>query len=56
MKWLRTHPFETHTIAFAMMMVPPLLVYLATNNGAYGMGGALLGIIVLGNIMELVVG
>jgi hypothetical protein len=56
MEWLRTHPFETHAIAFAMMIVPPLLVYLAMNNGADGLAGGLLGIIVLGNLLELVVG
>jgi len=56
MKWLRSHPFETHTIAFTMMMAPPVLIFLATNNGAYCLAGGLLGIIVLGNLLELVIG
>ncbi len=56
MKWLRKHPFETHSIAFIMMMAPPLLIYLAINKEAYLLAGALLGVIILGNLLELAVG
>jgi len=56
MKWLRAHSFETHMIAFTMMMAPPMLIFLATNNGAYGLASSLLGIIVLGNLLELAIG
>jgi len=56
MKWLRAYPFETHTTAFIMMMAPPILIFLATNNKNYGLAGGLLGIMVLGNLLELAIG
>lgn len=56
MKWLRTHPFERHTVAFVLMMAPPSLIYLAANRENYLMAGGLLGIILLGNLLELSVG
>lgn len=51
--WLGKHPFEVHVIAFALMILPPIPIYLAAQRGATGWIVALLGFVILGNLLEL---
>ncbi|MEW5870569.1 MAG: hypothetical protein AB1894_14945 [Chloroflexota bacterium] len=53
--WLGKHPFEVHLIAFTLMILPPIPIYLAAQRGATGWIIALLGLVVLGNLLELLV-
>jgi hypothetical protein len=32
--WMRKHKFEAHSIAFLLMTIPPILLYLVAQSGA----------------------
>jgi formate/nitrite transporter FocA (FNT family) len=51
--WMRKHKFEAHSIAFLLMILPPILLYLAAQDGAVTWIIVLLIPVVLGNILEL---
>jgi hypothetical protein len=51
--WLRKHKFETHSLAFLLMILPPVPLYLAAQNGARAGIILLLIPVVLGNLLEL---
>jgi formate/nitrite transporter FocA (FNT family) len=51
--WMRKHKFEAHSIAFLLMILPPILLYLAAQDGAVTWIIVLLVPVVLGNILEL---
>jgi hypothetical protein len=55
MNWLRAHQFKVHTIAFLMMVLPPVPLYYAAINGNALAMYLLLGIVILGNILVLFV-
>jgi hypothetical protein len=52
-KWLQEHTFEANLLALLLMAVPPVLLYFAARQGALGWIYALLGLVVLGNILVL---
>jgi hypothetical protein len=52
-KWLRDHVFETHLIALLLMALPPAAMVFAARSGATGLVWALLGLVVLGNLLVL---
>ena len=51
--WLRGHKFEAHLIAFLLMVLPPIPLYLAARSGAETWIYILLAPVVLGNLLEL---
>jgi hypothetical protein len=51
--WMRKHKFEAHSIAFLLMILPPIPLYLAARNGATTWIIILLVPVVLGNLLEL---
>ena len=51
--WLRKHKFEAHSIAFLLMILPPIPLYLAAQKGAQSWIILLLIPVVLGNVLEL---
>ena len=55
LKWLQEHSFEANLLALLLMAVPPILLYFVARQGALGWIYALLGLVVLGNILVLFV-
>ena len=51
--WLKTHAFAAHSLAFGLMAVPSILLFLAARQGAAGWTYGLLGLVILGNLLEL---
>lgn len=49
--WLGQHKFEAHLVAFVVMVLAPVALYLATFNGAEGAIWALLGLVALANLL-----
>ena len=49
--WLDRHKFAAHLAAFIVMVVAPVAMYLAARNGAEGAIWALLGLVVLANLL-----
>jgi len=50
-RWLRSHTFEAYLIALALMALPPVAMYYAARGGNSGLVLALLGLVVLGNLL-----
>jgi hypothetical protein len=55
LEWLRTHPFEAHGTAFLLMILPPIGLYWAVQNGAMIWVYLLLVPIILANLIELAI-
>ena len=55
LEWLRTHPFEAHSIVFLLMIIPPIGLYWAVQNGAMTWVYVLLLPIILANLIELTI-
>ena len=53
--YLRNHKFESYTIAFSLMIIPPLPMYFAAQNGNIGLFYILLSAFILGNLLVLIV-
>jgi hypothetical protein len=53
MKWLQTHKFQAHTLAFLLIALPPIPMYLAVQGGATGWIWPLLALVISGNLLEL---
>jgi hypothetical protein len=51
LKKLSDHNFQVHTLAFALMTVPPVFMYLAAVRGASGWIWILVGLVASGNIL-----
>jgi len=51
--WIRKHEFAISTLAFLLMIAPPLPMYLAIQAGNEGLAYALLALIILGNLLVL---
>ena len=49
------HKFQAHLLAFLLMVLPPMGMYLAARNGAVGWIWVLLAIVVLGNLLAIAV-
>ena len=53
--FLRNNKFETYSIAFLLMMIPPIPMYFAAQSGNEPLIGFLLGVFILGNLLVLIV-
>ena len=53
-KWLTKNKFEIHLLAFLLMMLPPIPLYYAAENSDTGLIWALLGFVILGNLLALI--
>jgi hypothetical protein len=53
--YLRNHKFEAYSIAFGLMIIPPLPMYFAAQNGIIGLFYILLIAFILGNLLVLIV-
>lgn len=53
-EYLRTHKFESYAIAFLLMVVPPLPMFYAAQQGSGPLVIVMLGFVVLGNLLVLV--
>ena len=54
-EWLRTNKYESYLLAFALMVLPPIPMYIAAQQGASGWIWSLIGLIIIGNLIALVV-
>ncbi len=52
---LRENKFKLHVTALLMMLIPPIPMYLAAQNGAAAWIWFLLGVVVLGNLIVIIV-
>ena len=53
LNWIKAHKFETHVIAFLLMVLPPVPLYLAAQRGANGWIWFWLGLVIGGNLLAL---
>lgn len=53
--WLRRHVYPVHWIAFLLMILPPIPMYLAARRGSWGWVVICLSMVVLGNILAMLV-
>ena len=53
LNWLHTHRYAAHLVAFILMVLPPLPMYYFAQRDATGWVWALLGIVILGNLVAL---
>jgi hypothetical protein len=51
--WIKQHKFELALLAFGLIVLPSMALYLAAQNGATGWIWALLGLVVAGNLVSL---
>lgn len=52
---LKENKFKLHLAALLMMLVPPIPMYWAAQNGASSLIWLLLGIIIFGNLIVIIV-
>lgn len=52
---LSENKFKLHLTALLMMLIPPIPMFWAAQNGAFGLIWLLLGIIILGNLIVIIV-
>lgn len=52
---LKENKFKLHLTALMMMLIPPIPMYWAAQNGANGLIWLLLGFVVLGNLIVIFV-
>jgi uncharacterized membrane protein len=51
--WLNTHKFQVHALAFGLMMVMPVLMFIAAQGEAVVWIWVLLSLFVVGNLLAL---
>ena len=51
--WLFAHRYTAHLVAFLLMVLPPLPMYYFAQRGVTAWVWALLGVVILGNLMAL---
>jgi hypothetical protein len=54
LQWFKDHKFEAHLLAFLLMTIPSVFLYIAAQGGATGWIWVLLIPVVIGNIFVLV--
>jgi hypothetical protein len=54
-KRLQKHAFQIHLAAFILMVLPPVGLYFAVLAGSTTLIWALLGLVILGNVLVLLV-
>lgn len=52
---LRKRKFELHLTALLLMLLPPIPMYFAAQNGAMTLIWILSGIVILGNLLAIVI-
>ena len=52
---LRKHKFELHLTALLLMLLPPVPMYFAAQNGATTLLWILIGIVLIGNLIAVIV-
>lgn len=52
---LQKHKFELHLTALLLMLLPPVPMYFAAQNGATTLLWFLIGIVVIGNLIAVIV-
>jgi len=52
-KWLNNHKFAVHLAAFILMILPPIALYFAAQQGATVWVWALLAVVCLGNLLAI---
>ena len=52
---LKENKFKLHLTALLMMLIPPIAMYWAAQNGANGLIWFLLAIVILGNLIVIIV-
>jgi hypothetical protein len=52
---LRENKFKLHLTALMMMLIPPIPMFWAAQNGASGLIWWLVGIVILGNLIVIIV-
>ena len=52
---LRENKFKLHVTALLMMLIQPIPMYLAAQNGAAAWIWLLIGVVVLGNLIVIIV-
>jgi uncharacterized membrane protein len=52
-KWLNTHKFQVHTLAFGLMIVTPVLMFLAAQGQAAAWIWVYLAFFAVGNLLAL---
>ncbi len=53
--WLQKHTFEAHAIALGMMALAAAALYLAAQSGSRAWISILMGLFILGNLLELAI-
>jgi len=53
--FLKEHKFQTHLIAFTLMVLASIGLYFAANAGVTGLIWALLGVFALANLLAILV-
>lgn len=53
--WLNRHKFQAYLLAFVLMVLPPVPLYLAARQGAFAWIWLLIGLVVVGNVLAIVV-
>jgi len=51
--WLHQRRFQAHLLAFALMILPPLPLYFAAQQGANLWIWLLIGLVVIGNLLAI---
>jgi hypothetical protein len=52
---LREHKFKLHLTALLLMLIPPIPMYFAAQNGATVLIWFLIGIVIIGNLLVIIV-
>jgi hypothetical protein len=53
--WLHKHTYPVHVSAFALMVISSFCLYLAARGASGGWMWVLLGLFILGNLLELAI-
>jgi hypothetical protein len=52
---LRKRKFELHLTTLLLMLIPPIPMYFAAQNGAMILIWILIGIVILGNLLAIII-
>ncbi len=55
MNWLRTHKFETHLTAFALMIFTSIGLYITANTNLTGLTWILVSVFALANLLAMLI-
>ncbi|MBC8508041.1 MAG: hypothetical protein ISR58_08825 [Anaerolineales bacterium] len=55
MNWIREHKFESHLTAFLLMVIPSAVLYFTLQTKSVGSIWALLGVVIVGNLLAMII-